>query len=148
MTAADKPPELILESWEQERPKWCPHQDCIFKMRCQDAICGGHLPNPAPHDGDLNRYRFCLNGAADNGGVFDLQINHTDIFAFRKVLDAIDRPSRTPSPALTEGEREIMIGIVQELEMSGYVKRSRQLLTILARLSGSANADGTKGGGG
>lgn len=78
------------EVWKQERPSWCPHTDCLFKRRVMDGMCCGDLPEPAPHDGDFNNYRFCLNGAADNGGVFDLQVNDTDLGWFRWIFDALD----------------------------------------------------------
>lgn len=79
-----------MTEWKQERPTWCPHQDCIFKRRVVDAMCAGHLPAPIEHDGGLNTYRLCLNGSADNGGVFDLQINHTDLWWFRSLFDALE----------------------------------------------------------
>lgn len=75
--------------WHQERPSWCPHQDCNFAYRVQDAACGGVLPKPTPHDGDSNTMRFCLNGAADNGGVFDLQVNKTDLWWFSRTFKAM-----------------------------------------------------------
>ena len=77
--------------WKQERPEWCPHPSCNFKQRAMDDICGGHLPVPIVHDNDFNIYRLCLNGVADNGGVFDLQVNKTDLFWLRKILDARDK---------------------------------------------------------
>ncbi len=80
----------MATEWKQERPTWCPHTDCIFKRRVMDGMCGGGLPNPVEHDGDFNNYRFCLNGAADNGGVFDLQVNDTDLGWFRWIFDALD----------------------------------------------------------
>lgn len=55
-----------------------------------DNVCGGHLPEPAEHDGDFNHHRFCLNGAADNGSVFDLRVNNTDLWWFRWLFDALD----------------------------------------------------------
>lgn len=79
-----------FKEWKQERPDWCPHPTCLFKRRVQDAMCCGDLPEPAPHDGDENIYRICLNGAADNGGVFDLQVNDTDLGYFRWIFDALD----------------------------------------------------------
>ena len=78
------------KTWKQERPAWCPHPDCLFVRRAMDAICVGHLPKPEPHDGDENIHRWCLNGAADNGGVFDLQINNTDLWWFRQMFSALD----------------------------------------------------------
>ena len=74
------------EAWKQERPAWCPHQDCVFCRRSQDALCGGRLPKPEPHDGDENTHRFCIN--AD--GVFPLQVNKTDLGYFRWIFDALD----------------------------------------------------------
>lgn len=79
----------IVKIWKQERPGWCPHPDCLFVRRTVDAICVGHLPEPVPHDGDFNIYRWCLNGAAEDGGVFDLQINNADIGWFRISFDAL-----------------------------------------------------------
>ena len=72
--------------WKQERPEWCPHSNCLFAFRVTDAMCGGKLPEPEPHDRDFNTHRFCLNGASDSGGVFDLQINKTDIWWFKKLF--------------------------------------------------------------
>ena len=73
----------------QERPTWCPHQTCQFKFRVTDAMCAGELPKPEPHDGDLNTHRMCLNGADEGGGVFDLQINRSDVGWFRRLFEAI-----------------------------------------------------------
>jgi len=47
-----------MTEWKQERPNWCPHTDCLFKRRVQDAMCGGHLPTPVEHDGGFNDYRL------------------------------------------------------------------------------------------
>lgn len=80
----------MVERWAQERPAWCPHTDCIFRRRVMDSICGGELPEPAPHDADFNTRRMCLNGAADDGGVFDLQVNRTDLEWLRWIFDALD----------------------------------------------------------
>ena len=83
------------EHWEQERPGFCPHQDCIFKRRVMDHMCVGDLPEPAPHDGDFNNHRLCLNGADSTGAVFDLQINDSDIWWFKFLFEALsskDKP--------------------------------------------------------
>ena len=72
--------------WKQERPTWCPHQDCVFSRRSQDALCGGRLPKPEPHDGDENTHRLCIKA----GEVFDLQVNKTDLGYFRWIFDALD----------------------------------------------------------
>ncbi len=74
------------QGWKQERPTWCPHQDCVFSRRSQDALCGGRLPKPEPHDGDENTHRLCIKA----GEVFDLQVNKTDLGYFRWIFDALD----------------------------------------------------------
>ena len=80
----------MAQTWKQERPSWCPHPDCVFVRRAMDAICVGHLPELVAHDGDFNHHRFCLNGASDSGGVFDLQVNNTDLWWFRQMFSALD----------------------------------------------------------
>ncbi len=77
------------EVWRQERPNFCPHPSCHFVRRVTDTLCGGKLPEPVKHEGDFNTYRICLNGMADDGGVFDLQINKTDINWFRWLFNAL-----------------------------------------------------------
>lgn len=80
-------------SWKQERPSWCPHSDCIFKRRTMDAICGGELPVPEPHGPSMNTHRFCINQKQEEiptVGIFDLQVNDTDLEAFRYIFDALD----------------------------------------------------------
>ena len=55
-----------------------------------DSLCAGKLPEPVSHDGDLNTHILCFNGAMEDGEVFDLMINTSDvwwlIFTLRKVL--------------------------------------------------------------
>jgi len=72
-------------TWRQERPSWCPHKDCLFKRRAVDSLCGGGLPEPAPHDGDENTHRLCIN--ADP--IFDLQVNRADIGWFKWIFEAM-----------------------------------------------------------
>lgn len=79
----------LLTEWKQERPEWCPHSDCGFVRRAQDALCCGNLPKAEPHGEGFNIYRWCLNGADKGGDPFDLQINRTDIFWFRKMFNAL-----------------------------------------------------------
>lgn len=86
---ADNEGSVAVSLWKQERPEWCPHRDCKFKRRAQDALCCGHLPEPVPHDEDFNIFRICLNGVAERGGVLDLQINKTDIYHFRRMFAAL-----------------------------------------------------------
>lgn len=73
-----------------ERPRWCPHPDCVFKRSGQDVVCGGTLPLPSDHDGVANTHRICFNGAAENGGVLDLKVNPNDLDWFRFIFDALD----------------------------------------------------------
>ncbi len=82
-----------MAKWKQERPDFCPHNDCLFKRRAMDNMCVGNLPEPIEHDGDFNIYRCCLNGTSDTGTVFDLQINDTDIFWFKWLLGALQPKS-------------------------------------------------------
>lgn len=83
-----------MTEYRQERPTWCPHADCVFRRRAADAICGGELPKPEPHDGDMNTHRFCVNGPQDpeapRSAIFDLQVNAGDLDWFRWILDALD----------------------------------------------------------
>ena len=75
------------------KPSWCPHKDCICKSLRENKICGGHLPKPEPHGNDENIYRWCLKDALPNNEIFDLQINDTDIYAFKIMFDILqDKP--------------------------------------------------------
>lgn len=109
----------MSEQWTQERPRWCPHTDCVFQRRAMDAMCGGELPESTEHDGGENTHRFCLNGAADDGGVFDLQVNATDLDWLRWIFDALDgkrtswlsgraEPTQATAGDEPEGAREIV----------------------------------------
>jgi len=83
-----------VTEYRQERPPWCPHVDCVFRRRVTDAVCGGQLPKPEPHDGAENTHRVCLNLSQDptppRGEVVDLQVNATDLDWMRWVFDALD----------------------------------------------------------
>lgn len=75
----------------QERPSWCPKLDCLFKRRVMDSICGGELPEPILHAGDLNTFRICLNDdEVADVPVLPILINKGDLNWFRWVLDALD----------------------------------------------------------
>lgn len=52
-----------------------------------DSICGGDLPEPAPHDGGINIYRICLN---ESDRVDDYQMNSSDFDWLRWIMDALD----------------------------------------------------------
>lgn len=79
---------MTNKEWKQERPEWCKHDDCIFKRRVQDSICGGNLPEPAPHDKDVNIFRICIR--FETGNIVDIQCNPTDLGYFRWIFDALD----------------------------------------------------------
>ena len=74
------------EEWKNERPAWCTHEDCRYCLRAQDALCIGHLPEPVAHGPDTNIYRLCIQA----GEVFDLQLNDSDLFHFRRLFDALE----------------------------------------------------------
>lgn len=76
--------------WKQEKPLWCPHSECIFLRRVMDDLCSGKLQKPRAHDGDTNTHRICLTGTLPKNKVFDLMVNKSDLYHFRRVLDAID----------------------------------------------------------
>jgi len=72
--------------YRQEKPAWCPHQDCIFTRRVLNALCGGRLPEPEPHDGDLNLHRICIR----TDTTFDLKVNDSDLDWLRWIFDSLD----------------------------------------------------------
>ena len=80
--------------WKQERPDWCPHLDCVFVQRFQDALCG-RLPHPEPHGPGFNDSRFCMRQQPEGGEVIDWQINEGDVCHFRRMFDALYPPLRT-----------------------------------------------------
>lgn len=79
-----------------DRPVWCPHKDCKC-LGFRQNTCIGRLPEPADHPPykAVNTHRWCLEGAADNGGVFDLQVNWGDLWQFvlffNKVAEDVGR---------------------------------------------------------
>ena len=88
------------------KPLWCPHIDCIMLMSSQDRICVGKLPKPVLHDKAENTHRWCLEGAADNGGVFDLQVNVGDLFCFDVMFDVIRKDCGRKPLLYDEPEKE------------------------------------------
>jgi hypothetical protein len=79
----------VGKQWKQERPEWCGHADCIFRRRAMDSFCGGELPAPEPHNGDMNTHRLCIR-FEDDGSTVDMQVNATDLGWMRWILDALD----------------------------------------------------------
>ena len=100
--------------WKQERPSWCPHNDCEYLRRVQDALCGGKLPTPESHDGDHNTHRMCQRDG-DDGSVYDWQVNATDLDGFRWIFDALD--GKVTSWRSKRMTRETAPGIREVMEM-------------------------------
>lgn len=71
---------------KQERPSWCPHQECLFVRSAQGSMCGGQLPEPTEHAGGVNTHHFCLS----EGGDSCYEVNDTDLEFFRWIFDALD----------------------------------------------------------
>jgi hypothetical protein len=71
-----------------QRPTWCPHTSCVFKLQTQDVFCGGELPSPEDHDGTPNTHRICIK--PDESAPYDLQVNATDLEYMRWIFDSLD----------------------------------------------------------
>ena len=72
-----------------KRTDWCPHKDCEFNIQSQNKMCVGKLPNPVQHDDDFNTHRLCIDTRETGHGIFDLQINHTDSWNLKRLLNDI-----------------------------------------------------------
>ncbi len=72
--------------FKQERPEWCPHNDCIFLRSSQGIMCGGKLPKPTEHNGGINTHHFCLM----EGHESCYEVNASDLDFFRWIFDALD----------------------------------------------------------
>jgi hypothetical protein len=84
-------------SWAQERPAWCPHTDCAFRVRSQDSICIGQLPRSTDHDGVENTHRLCQRGAPDDGSwLHSVLWNKGDAWNMRRVINAAFFTSSSP----------------------------------------------------
>lgn len=76
-----------MGDWKQEKPAWCPHPDCQFKVRGQDSICIGMLPSPRKHDGVDNTHRLCQRGTPDDGAwLHTIELNRGDAWNFVRIL--------------------------------------------------------------
>ena len=71
------------------RPEWCPHKECIYKGSSQNKMCIGKLSKSVPHDNDENTHRMCLDTRETGHGIFDLQINWTDAWGMRRLLNLV-----------------------------------------------------------
>lgn len=77
----------------EDRPDWCPHPECLFLMNSQDMVCTGKLPEQTPHDNDFNTHRICFDTRETHKEVFDLQINKTDSWHFKRHMENILNPT-------------------------------------------------------
>ena len=71
------------------KPLWCPHKFCKNILCFQNKMCIGKLYKKAKHCNDYNTHRFCLRGVLSNKEIFDLQINKTDSYYFKLLLDKV-----------------------------------------------------------
>lgn len=71
-----------------ERPNWCPHSECKFKVQSQDKMCVGQLPEPTDHDGGTNTHRLCMDTTETGHGIFDLQLNWGDCWNLIRLLQS------------------------------------------------------------
>ena len=88
-----------MTTHKQERPAWCPHTDCLFQRRAQDALCGGKLPGGDLRETDefgqvhVNDLRICMNETIQpppNAKVIDFKVNSSDLDWIRWIFDALD----------------------------------------------------------
>ncbi len=71
------------------KPDWCIHKKCKFLAQSQNKMCVGELPKLEPHGMVFNTHRFCLDTTETGHGIFDLQINWTDAWGMRRLLNLI-----------------------------------------------------------
>ena len=74
---------------KQAKPEWCPFPACEFLVNTQEAACIGRLPIPEAHLNDFNTHRFCIHSPEDENWHFNIQINRTDAWNFRRILNAV-----------------------------------------------------------
>lgn len=74
-----------------KKPEWCLHNDCLFKLKSQNKMCIGELSKPEPHDDDFNTHRLCIDTRATGHGIFDLQINWTDVWNLIRILNQVTK---------------------------------------------------------
>lgn len=72
------------------RPNWCPHPNCKFVIKTQEAACIGILPEPEDHDGIQNTHRLCMRNQADAdaGQPIEWKINRGDAWNLKRILEA------------------------------------------------------------
>jgi hypothetical protein len=52
-------------------------------------MCCGKLPAPSEHDGDYNTHRICIDTRETGHGIFDLQVNRTDAWHLKNIMEEI-----------------------------------------------------------
>lgn len=75
----------------RDKPTWCTHEDCVFIRNSQEMLCCGRLPFPESHGVDYNTHRLCINTQETGHGIFDLQVNNTDVYWLMMTLGAIKK---------------------------------------------------------
>ena len=84
------------------RPGWCPYPDtCAWVTRGGESLdsgvaCGGHLPEPQDHHGDLNTHRLCMRSA--DGDVARFEVNQTDLWYLGLVVGALHKEATGDYP--------------------------------------------------
>ena len=79
----------MLSEWKQERPAWCPHGDCGFVFRVQDAVCSGRLPVSEEHDGVDNTHRLCLRNQVEGELLAEISWNRTDAWHLLRLCEVV-----------------------------------------------------------
>lgn len=81
----------MVTVWKQQRPEWCPHQDCAYQASSQGALCIGELPAPLPHEDDHNTHRLCMTHSCegDDPWLVKLEINRSDAWGISRVLGRV-----------------------------------------------------------
>lgn len=122
----------MTEIWRQERPTWCPHKDCAYRVSTQAVACLGELPNPTDHDGTPNTHRFCMRGASDDGEwLFKLELNQGDAAALVRIFSAcfgLKASSLSASPAVGE---EVVDRVADAIETAWHGCRQTETREII-----------------
>lgn len=74
------------------RPDRCAYPiTCQMVVQTQDAMCIGNLYVPEAHENDFNTHRLCFFNSSpkDEEWSFHIQINKTDAWNLRRILDAV-----------------------------------------------------------
>ena len=84
----------LLDREPEEQRKRAEKADAAADAAFRDLqTAKGHIKALLEKHDDHNTHRFCLNGADKDGGVFDLQVNRSDLGWMHWVFDALDERS-------------------------------------------------------